>query len=216
MRAGTLKSTSQQKIVVEAAPSGASGPVVVQEGGGPPQVIVIQPAQPNVVYVPAYNPTSVYGAPIAPPPGYSPGYSGGQMLAAGVIGFGAGFLTSSLINHGNNYWGTNWSHGQRGLQPQRIHLQYQLLRPWFPRLSARISGLSGQSAGLSRLPSESAGLSGLPSESTWISGLSGESAGLSRLRGADIRLTAQVIPLAILHALCLTRARLTLPLPIRT
>ncbi len=111
MRAGTLKSTSQQKIVVEAAPSGASGPVVMQEGGGPPQIIVIQPAQPNVVYVPAYNPTSVYGAPIAPPPGYSPGYSGGQMLAAGVIGFGAGFLTSSLINHGNNYWGTNWSHG---------------------------------------------------------------------------------------------------------
>jgi hypothetical protein len=109
MQAGTLKSTTQQRVVVERVQS--SGPVVMQEGGGPPQVIVIQPAQPNVVYVPTYNPQTVYGQPVPPPPGYS----GSEMLmagvVAGVVGFGAGMLTSSLINNGNNNWGTNWGGG---------------------------------------------------------------------------------------------------------
>jgi Protein of unknown function (DUF3300) len=105
--AGTLKSTSQQNVVVESAPSG--GTTVVQ-GAAPPQVIVIQPAQPNTVYVPTYNPATVYGAPVEQPPGYS-GYSGTQMLVAGVVGFGAGVLLGSLINHGSNNWSTNWYGG---------------------------------------------------------------------------------------------------------
>jgi hypothetical protein len=112
MQAGTLKTTTQQRIVVEAAP--ASAPVVVQGGmQPPPQTIIIEPSQPNVVYVPAYNPSTVYGAAVPPPPGYSipSGYSGTEMLVAGVVGFGAGMLVSSLINHGNNSWGTNWSNG---------------------------------------------------------------------------------------------------------
>ena len=37
------------------------------------QVIVIEPAHPEVVYVPSYNPTVVYGAPYYPyPPIYYP------------------------------------------------------------------------------------------------------------------------------------------------
>jgi Protein of unknown function (DUF3300) len=104
--AGNLKSTPQQNVVVESAPSG--GTTVVQ--GAPPQVIVIQPTQPNTVYVPTYNPATVYGAPVEQPPGYS-GYSDAAMLAAGVIGFGAGVLMTSLINHGSNSWGTNWYGG---------------------------------------------------------------------------------------------------------
>ena len=63
-----------------------------------------------MVYVPTYNPTTVYGAPVAAPPGYT-GYSGTEMLAAGVVGFGAGMLLGSLINSGNNNWGTNWYGG---------------------------------------------------------------------------------------------------------
>ncbi len=112
MDAGTLKSTQQQKVEVQSAPAqtgGAAGPMV--EGGQPQlaqqQVVVIQPAQPNVVYVPTYNPTTVYGAPVASPPGYT-GYSGTEMLAAGVVSFGAGMLLGSLINGGYNSWGTNW------------------------------------------------------------------------------------------------------------
>ena len=54
--------------------------------------------------MPTYNPSTVYGAPVEQPPGYS----GTSMLMAGVVGFGAGMLLSSLINSGNNSWGTNW------------------------------------------------------------------------------------------------------------
>ena len=105
LAAGTLKSTSQQRVVVQTAPPpGEAPPAVVQGGAPPPQVIVIQPAQPNTVYVPTYNPSTVYGAPVEQPPGYS----GTSMLMAGVVGFGAGMLLSSLINSGNNSWGTNW------------------------------------------------------------------------------------------------------------
>jgi len=70
-------------------------------------VVVIQPAQPDTVYVPQYNPSTVYGTPVAQPAGYS----GTEMLAAGVVGFGAGMLVGSLINDGDNDWGCNWSGG---------------------------------------------------------------------------------------------------------
>ena len=58
------------------------------------QAIIIEPAQPNVVYVPTYNPTVVYGAwpypaypPVYLPP--PPGYYVGAALVAGLA-FGAG------------------------------------------------------------------------------------------------------------------------------
>lgn len=44
--AGTLKTTPQETVVYQ------------------PPTIVIQPANPAVVYVPAYNPWIVYGAPV--------------------------------------------------------------------------------------------------------------------------------------------------------
>jgi hypothetical protein len=81
-----------------------------------PNNIVIAPANPTVVYVPYYNPTIVYGAPVAywggyypPPP--PPGYALGVGLA---IGFGVGIAVASW-NHwgwGWNSWGCGW--GGRG------------------------------------------------------------------------------------------------------
>ena len=58
------------------------------------QVIVIEPAQPDTVYVPYYNPSVVYGAwpyPAYPPYYYppAPAYYGGALLATGLA-FGAG------------------------------------------------------------------------------------------------------------------------------
>jgi hypothetical protein len=50
-QAGNLKTTSQQKVV--------------QQG----QTIVIEPANPQVVYVPQYDPWVVYGAPVIAWPG---------------------------------------------------------------------------------------------------------------------------------------------------
>ena len=90
--AGNLKTTEQQKVVVEQ------------------QVIIIEPAQPNVIYVPAYNPTIVYGPWIYPayPPFYwppSPIWYPGGWVAAGFA-WGAGFAIGNAI-----FGGCNWGRG---------------------------------------------------------------------------------------------------------
>jgi len=115
--AGNLKSNQQQAVTVQnqapgatpAPPTTAAAPqtTIVQP---PAQTIVIEPAQPQVVYVPQYNPTVVYGAPV---PAY-PGYSTGDMVAASVISFGIGIAVGAAIANnsccgwGWNSWGCGW------------------------------------------------------------------------------------------------------------
>jgi hypothetical protein len=72
--------------------------------------IVIQPASPDVVYVPAYDPWLVYGDPLVAWPGWYP-YPGiwddGPYLSFGV-GFGIGFFGGFGWGWGN--WGFDWHH----------------------------------------------------------------------------------------------------------
>jgi hypothetical protein len=103
MDAGTLKSTDQQKVEVQPPPPAAQGSAQPSVQ----QTVIIQPAQPSTVYVPQYNPTTAYGAPVPAPAGYS----GSDLLLTGVLSFGAGILLGSLINNGNNNWGCNWYGG---------------------------------------------------------------------------------------------------------
>jgi Protein of unknown function (DUF3300) len=85
--AGNLKSGSQIKVVQES-----------------PDTIVIQPANPQVVYVPAYNPAVIYGVPYV-----VPGYTAGDVAAAGVIGFGAGIAVGAMMADGGwGAWGCGW------------------------------------------------------------------------------------------------------------
>src|SRR5208283_1233898 len=82
-QAGMLKSTAQQTVVQEAS------------------AIVIQPAEPNTVYVPAYDPAVVYGTwpyPAYPPIYYPPpaGYYLGAALATGLA-FGAGIAITGAL-----------------------------------------------------------------------------------------------------------------------
>lgn len=80
--------------------------------------IVIEPADPQVIYVPSYNPTVVYGA----PPEYYPypamAYpSTGAVIAASAISFGAGIALGAIFSGccGPSWgwgWGCNW--GPRG------------------------------------------------------------------------------------------------------
>jgi len=63
--------------------------------------IYIEPAQPNVIYVPAYNPVVVYGTWAYPayPPYYLPppmGYGWGPVVGAGLI-FGTAIVVSALL-----------------------------------------------------------------------------------------------------------------------
>lgn len=78
-----------------------------------PGDIVIAPANPDVVYVPWYDPWTVYGSPLSPWNGY---YvrprPAGLFFAAGLgLGFGIGVT----VGHWNNYgWGwNNWGMGWR-------------------------------------------------------------------------------------------------------
>lgn len=88
--AGNLKTTPQQTVTTQGS------------------TIIIQPAAPDVVYVPAYNPWLVYGPPIVAWPGWYayPGiWFGGPYLSFG-IGFGIGFFAG--FGWGWPHWGFDW------------------------------------------------------------------------------------------------------------
>jgi hypothetical protein len=75
-------------------------------------VVVIQPASPEVVYVPAYNPTVVWGAPAYPyPPYYYPPVSTGAVIAASAISFGVGVAVGAAWGGGWG-WGCGWGHNE--------------------------------------------------------------------------------------------------------
>jgi hypothetical protein len=78
------------------------------------QVIVIQQADPNAVYVPYYDPAVVYGAwPYAAYPPYYFGYPG--YIAAGVVAAGIAFGTAWAIGRWGNYWGGGCNWGNRNV-----------------------------------------------------------------------------------------------------
>ncbi len=89
-QSGNLKSTPQQTVTTQGS------------------TIIVQPASPDVVYVPAYDPWLVYGGPIAPWPGWYPYpgiWYGGPYLSFGV-GFGIGFFGG--FGWGWPHWGFDW------------------------------------------------------------------------------------------------------------
>jgi uncharacterized membrane protein YgcG len=114
-QAGNLKTNQQQTVQVENQAPGSAPPAEASSGQSqvtvvqpPPQTIVIQPSQPEVVYVPTYNPTAVYGAPV---PAY-PGYSTGAMVATGLLSFGVGIAVGAAMSGGCCGWGYNsWGCG---------------------------------------------------------------------------------------------------------
>ncbi len=86
--AGNLKSGSQITVVQQS-----------------PQTIVIQPTNPQVVYVPEYNPTVIYGTTYV-----IPGYSTGDLVATGLLSFGAGMAVGAMMSGGCCGWGySSWN-----------------------------------------------------------------------------------------------------------
>jgi Protein of unknown function (DUF3300) len=85
--------------------------VSTQEQGGK-QVIVIEPTQPDTVYVPYYDPAVVYGPwpyPAYPPYYFGwPGYIGAGVIATGLA-FGAGYALGRWVSGGLRWGGgCNW------------------------------------------------------------------------------------------------------------
>jgi hypothetical protein len=95
---GNLKSSSQITVVQQS-----------------PQTIVIQAANPQVVYVPQYNPAVIYGYPYVVPGYVAPVYSTGDVVAAGLLGFGAGIAVGAMMSGGCCGWGySSWNCGWHG------------------------------------------------------------------------------------------------------
>ncbi|MFZ0863621.1 MAG: DUF3300 domain-containing protein [Candidatus Sulfotelmatobacter sp.] len=78
--------------------------VVKTEGS----TIIIEPADPDVVYVPAYNPWLIYGYPIVAWPGWYP-YPG-IWFAGPYLSFGIGFEIGWFVGFGWgwHHWGFDW------------------------------------------------------------------------------------------------------------
>jgi hypothetical protein len=95
---GTLKSDEHQKVET-----------AVENNQS---VIEVQQADPNVVYVPSYNPVAVYGPAVYPYPSiyYPPYYGTGAAIATGAIAFGSAIALGAFWGGGWG-WGAGWGHG---------------------------------------------------------------------------------------------------------
>jgi uncharacterized protein DUF3300 len=88
---GNLKTTNEQKVIVEE------------------KIIKIEPASPQIIYVPTYNPTVVYGA--WPYPAYPPYYyyPPGYVAATSAFAFASGVALGAAWGYA---WGNcNWHGG---------------------------------------------------------------------------------------------------------
>ena len=87
--AGTLKTTAQQTVTTK------------------DQTIIIEPANPEVVYLPEYDPWVVYGPPLLA----YPGYFGAGFFVGPIIWFDVGFPIEHFHRHfpwGWHSWGCDW------------------------------------------------------------------------------------------------------------
>lgn len=117
---GNLKSSEQMTVATETQ--------------NDQQIIVVQPANPEVVYVPQYNPTAVYTTPAPAAPASSTavsttttstGYSGGEMVATGLLAFGAGILVNEVFDDDDDdYYYPRYGYGGGGYYPPPYYPRY--------------------------------------------------------------------------------------------
>jgi len=88
------------------------------------QVIVIEPAVPDTIFVPYFDPSVVYGGwpyPAYPPFFFPPplGFVPGAVLATGIA-FGAGYAVGRWTS-GGNYWGGGLNWGSNNINVNRVN-----------------------------------------------------------------------------------------------
>lgn len=158
---GNLRTTSQQEVVVQS------------------QDIEIEPVNPELVYVPYYDPLLVFGDwwwPGYPPFAFFPYY--GPYLAFGPFGFGVGIFVASCWNWGWGHWG--WGHGNLYVNANR-HLNINDPHAGINRSTMRTANFhtfaAHQAAGLGRVSGAHAGAFHRPSAASVRRGISGTRAG---------------------------------------
>ncbi|MGJ5047230.1 DUF3300 domain-containing protein [Bradyrhizobium oligotrophicum] len=110
-----LVDTKQQKVIVQ-----------TQEAK---QVIVIEPTDPATMYVPYYEPATVYGSwPYAEYPPYYFGYP--SYIGAGVIAAGVAFGAAWGIARWGNYWGGGCNWGNRNLYVNHYNRTNNIGNSW--------------------------------------------------------------------------------------
>ena len=99
---GHLKDSKEQKVITEKTETTT--------------IIKIEPADPQVVYVPTYNPTVVYGA--WPYPAYPPYYyyPPGYVAGGALLGFTAGVIVGGAL-----WGGANWGRGEVNVNVNRYN-----------------------------------------------------------------------------------------------
>ncbi|QJD67783.1 DUF3300 domain-containing protein [Xanthomonas campestris pv. badrii] len=105
---GHLRSTPQQQVQV--ARHVVVTPILDAGRVPPPtQVITIEPAQPDVVYVPRYDPGVVYGTPVYVERTYRyhpvRWYDHSDVVTTGVVSFGVGILVGIALEHHHGWFG---------------------------------------------------------------------------------------------------------------
>jgi hypothetical protein len=104
-KAGHLNSNEQEKVTTQG------------------NTIIVEPANPEMVYVPAYDPWLVYGEPIVAYPGWYP--VPGVFLAGAGIGFGIGFGVGFFggFGWGWHHWGYDW-HGRSVIYNHNTYISH--------------------------------------------------------------------------------------------
>lgn len=90
---GNIRTTREQTVVVE------------------DEYIAIEPANPELVYVPRYDPAVIYGSwwyPDYPPYAWYPYFPADAVITYGLLGFASGILVASAWSWGWGHW--DWRH----------------------------------------------------------------------------------------------------------
>jgi hypothetical protein len=101
---GNLKSSPQMTVDTKKADTGQP-------------YVEIKPANPQVVYVPQYNPVTIYNTPapatvvVTQPAATTTGVSTGSAVAIGLLSFGVGMAIGSAVNRNNYYPYPAWGYG---------------------------------------------------------------------------------------------------------
>lgn len=131
--AGTLRSTPQEAVDYD-------------QGN-----IVLAPVNPQMVYVPEYNPWAVYGQPISPYPGFSLLGAVGSFIGSSfgpfAVRFGIGIATTAFMHtpFGLLAWGLDWLAHSVLFNGSSYYSHSMTVRDWgLPHGGPRAFGRSGE------------------------------------------------------------------------